>query len=320
MDEYEKKVSEAKNTLGTIMTAINQENLTLEGKKKENADMDIEVVKAKEEMRMAKEETARFAEEKVIAHEELLGVQNEVAKEKSLLAEVKNKREEAEKSFETFVSKTNDEMAQMNSEKTIYAKKIATDNEALDKTSKEKEEKITELDDKILSKETALKSLVSQEGEMLTRIDAIKAVTDDFLVGSEQAESELRSVKNDVMDQKTEIEKGKVKLDALRVEIAGMEAKKESLELDIKKHEDTRADYVQAKMVLQADKEELTNRELNIMYKYEQAGLPYDKDSFTPSTKSTLAEKADLQQLKEDLDKREAFIKNKFKEAGINYI
>lgn len=171
----------------------------------------------------------------------------------------------------------------------------------------------------IQNKENIIKDITVQEENALTRIETAKSELNTLEIAKKAVNGEIRSLKDDIIDQETVIEKNKLKIENLEFTISELEIEKEKIskELEIQNQEKTA--FMQAKIVLQRDREELTNRELFIMEKYELAGLPYKGDMLA-TTKGFIADKADLQQTKEDLDKRELFIKAKFEKAGIPYM
>jgi cell division protein FtsB len=118
---------------------------------------------------------------------------------------------------------------------------------------------------------------------------------------------------------KTSIEQNKLKYDSLLVDISGKQAEYDNLQNEVSALEEKRGQYIQDKILLQSDKEELANRELFIMNKYEQAGVAY-KNEPLKTTKDSIAERAELDQMKKDLDKRELFIREKYQKAGLDYL
>lgn len=318
-NEYEQKIAEAQNKLSTIMTAINRENLILETKIKERQDMESEVSKGKEEIESNKLSVQKNREEKTISEEKLLEAKSELNKELGVLEDLKKKREEAEKELLNFQDIVKEDISKLNTERSNFVKEFENKKYELQLQLNSVSETKSSLENDISVKENIIKTLNSQIAELSEKVEVVKSSIADLEKEKTNISDTLRSIKNDVLDQETYIKKNKIKFENLQLEINDKEVEKIAIEVAIEELNKTRAEFVQAKMVLHKDREELTNRELFIMDKYEQAGLPY-RDGMLSGTKNTIEELAQLRQREEDLDKREAYIKEKYKQAGLDYL
>lgn len=319
MDEYNKQVNEAQGRLSTIMTAINRENLTLEEKTQQKRDIEVSIAELEAEAKIAKEKTDFFVTEKTHAKNELIEVKNELGKEKGALADVMRKRSEVEKDLQDFEENAAGEKARLKADNTAQRNEMDNKKDEFAKEMKVLADNKNLLIEELSSKAMMLENMNKKEVEKQEKINELNHKIASLVAEAEKVEEKIKYLKNDLIDQVSEIEKCEMTIESLNVEIAGKQAEKESIQKDVAKAEEKHAEYVQAKMVLQKDKEELANRELFIMSKYEQAGVAYSGEMLD-TTKTALADKADLQQMKEDLDKREVFIKRKFEEAGIAYM
>lgn len=319
MDTTEKKVEEARNKLSDIMTALNRENLILEEKQKLKQDIQGEIKLLEEAEEIAKEKTKKSKEDKNISEGELLVVKNEISKEQDLLSSVKVKIESAEKDLSNFKEKSIIEIAEINSEKATAIDKM----EVIKKENTKEEASLKESKNKLLMeievKEKSIKSLQSDIEKLDSAIESKKVLNTSLEKEGESLERANQKVKSDILDQEVVVKKKSSEIESLKGDIEILKSKKEVLGEDIKELEEGKSAFVQAKILLQKDKEELTNRELFIMEKYSQAGLPYKEEQLS-TTKSLIIEKADLQQWSDDLDKREKVIKDKYKEAGLDYL
>jgi len=317
--DYEKKLSEAQNTLSTIMTAINRENVLLEEKRKENKDLESEVVKAEEKTAAAKDLRDRYDADAVIAGDKSLEIQNKVRKEEGALVDLIAHHEQADKDLIAQTEKTREDIARINDEK-ILATKIAEEKkDSLRNDVRVLEDALVGLSAEIDGKKTLLAEMSAQEIKQSETIKTNTETNTILLAEKDSIGKDIRDLKNDVIDQETFVEKNKITIRTLESEIADKQAEKNTLQADIATLETGRTEFVQAKMVLQKDRESLTNRELFIMGKYEQAGVPYG-DQSTSGLEGYVSKSASLEQRNTDLDKREKFIKDQYAKAGIDYL
>lgn len=319
MDDYNKQVNEVQNKLSMTMTALNRENLILEEKTKEKINLDKELASLKEEVSIAKTESEQYKTEKDIAKNNMLEVKNQIGKEQNNLNLLISQVVDVELELASFKKSAANEMTQIKSDNSAFLVEINKNNTELQNDIKNLSDSSKQIFNETKAKVIELDKLTKTEAEKNQKIEEIKASIDRLLDTKSSVEGNIQKLKNDVIDQETIIEKNKAKIDSSKVEISGLEASKESIISEIEKQEETRVAFVQAKMILQKDKEELTNRELYIMSKYEQAGVTYS-NPMLETTKEGIAGKAELVQIKSDLDKREKFIKDKYQKAGIDYL
>lgn len=319
VEEAEKKVADAQAKLSSIMTAINQENLTIEEKIKKAKEINEEILELELNIEKTIVQTKKAKEEKIKAQDELIEAQTETRKQKAELSYILGKKDSAEKEFNDLVEQNRNEIQKINNEKIIFTREVEKKKEEIFKAIKEAEEIRKNVLIEISKLEEKIDTLTKLEEAENKKLDKLKLDYKDLIIEKDQVEALLRSLDNKLIDQEAIVSKNENKISSLDLEIIEKTKEKEKLLSEIEVLEKGKADFIQAKITLQKDKEELANRELFIMDKYELAGLPY-RSEMLPSTKTLIIEKADIQQQKEDLDKREQFIKNKYKEAGIDYL
>jgi chromosome segregation ATPase len=171
----------------------------------------------------------------------------------------------------------------------------------------------------IANKSAVIAGLLDQESKQREKIASNESQLVSMLNAQAALDKNLQQTKDSISDQQTVVEKNKLAISTLKSDIANLETAKINKQKEVDELEVTRAEFVLAKMVLQKDKEELANRELYIMNKYEQAGVSY-KDRVTKDSDGTVAVAADLEQRAADLDKREAYIKKQYEKAGVDYL
>lgn len=319
VEEAEKKVADAQAKLSSIMTAINQENLAIEEKIKKAKEINEDIEKLQFDFDKAVGQTKKAKDEKVVAQDELIEAQKETRKQQGELNYVISRKENAEKDLNDFTENTRKEIEKVNADKALFIKEVEGKKEEISKVIKESEDVRRGILSEITQKETKLEALGKQEEAEIKKLDTLKLEYKDLVLEKGKVEGLLRGLDNKLIDQETIVLKNEIKIDTLDSEIQSKIKEKEKLIAEVEILDKGKSDFIQAKMTLQKDKEELSNRELFIMDKYEQAGLPY-RGEMLPTTQNSIKEKADIQQTKEDLDKRELFIKQKYKEAGIDYL
>jgi hypothetical protein len=319
MDQYSKDISEAKNALSSIMTALNQENLIIENRRKERKELEADTAKFREETLALKASTEKARSEDAGAKTALLEVQSNKQKEEGLLVDALKKHEDAEKDLADFVGKANAEISRLNGVKATTLEDTEVKKEQANKEIRSLEATKQTLIDAIAVKEKVLSDLSLQESKQLEKIGDNKSFNEAVLKDIENSNQILRRIKNDIIDQETLFEKNKIVLAGIETVIIEKETEKKNIQTEINTLEEGRTTFVQAKMVLQKDREELANRELFIMNKYEQAGVDY-KDRLTTDAQLSVGKTAELEQRSADLDKREAFLRTQYEKAGVDYL
>jgi len=301
------------------MTSLNAEKIAHENATKAKNEALNEADKASMECKAIKDDLKKFKESKSKEEAKLLETESETRKKESALACVNTKLNIASKDLKDYLAKSEKEIKAINTDKDSYMsdfqdkkksaeKELYTVRVAKDNVSKE-----------IDTKHSVLESLGKEQKDEMVELDKIKDLKKSMLNEVENIMSSVAQYKNDVIDQDTIKSKNKIAIKDLEDNIADLESELKSVEKDLEKAKAANGAFIQAKIVLQKDKETLTVRELYIIDKYEQAGIEYSGEQFD-STKSYILNKADLQQEKSDLDKREKFIQEKYKEAGIKYL
>lgn len=318
MSDYNKEISEAKNTLSEVMTALNRENLTLEEKRAERKALEKENEELKADTKKAKEDTKKAKDAKIDAKEKLAAVENDVRKEEGALDDVLKRKIIAEKELADFKQKASSDIAVINEDRSTATINANLKKEQEAKEIKELEEKKALVILEIGKKEKALDVLTLSESEKQSKIEDMDRTINSMTEEVSRLGVNVRNLKNAIIDSESVLESKKEKVKDIELEILSVEKEKDAVKKELEVLESEKASFIQGKMLLQKDKEELQNRELFIMEKYSQAGVAY-KDEVT-NVKGALAEKAELQQMKQDLDKRELFIREKYKKAGINYL
>lgn len=319
VEEAEKKVADAQAKLSGIMTAINQENLTIEEKIKKSKEINDEILELELNIEKTIVQTKKAKEEKIKAQDELIEAQTETRKQKGELSYILSKKDSAEKEFNDLVEHNKHEIQKITNEKIIFTREVEKKKEEIFKAIKEAEEIRKNVLIEISKLEEKIDTLTKLEEAENKKLDKLKLDYKDLVAEKDKVEALLRSLDNKLIDQEATVSKNENKINSLDLEIIEKTKEKEKLLSEIEVLEKGKSDFIQAKITLQKDKEELANRELFIMDKYELAGLPY-RGEMLPTTKSSILEKADFQKQKEDLDKREEFIKRKYQEAGIDYL
>lgn len=318
MSDYNKEISEAKNTLSEVMTALNRENLTLEEKRAERKALEKENEELKADTKKAKEDTKKAKDAKIDAKEKLAAVENDVRKEEGALDDVLKRKIIAEKELADFKQKASSDIAVINEDRSTATINANLKKEQEAKEIKELEEKKALVILEIGKKEKALDVLTLSDSEKQSKIEDMDRTINSMTEEVSRLGVNVRNLKNAIIDSESVLESKKEKVKDIELEILSVEKEKDAVKKELEVLESEKASFIQGKMLLQKDKEELQNRELFIMEKYSQAGVAY-KDEVT-NVKGALAEKAELQQMKQDLDKRELFIREKYKKAGINYL
>lgn len=278
-NELNQQINEAQNKLSDIMTAINRENLILEGRDSEKKQLNKEILdlenKVKDLNSTYDEKVKKLKELSDIGEAELLSLGKIKT---SLNTEIETLRYNIKRDTESFESR-----------KVILSENLDRISKEIDKETNDGKKEIGDIiQEKNILKDD-VRSLTSQKTDLGLSIVGLndKISESNILLTNNQIKideiNQNISIKNDqlttlndsIVGENFKLDEIKKSIDEINIVINDLVEKKNVLELDIQSQEGEKEKFIKDKFDLVKMKDEVDKRERFIKGKYEQAGIAY---------------------------------------------
>jgi len=279
IEQLNKEIIDSQDRLGKIMTAINQERLTLEDFQKQSKQDFEKITNLKKELE-------NIEKEKEIEKQNLINLKERNEEKENILNSVISKRQVELNNLESNLK------VQLENYDLTMDSRIKELNDLKERQSceeKKHKEIVDGLKNEILNLSGKKDELIKNNSSIELSISLVEkklnSINEDLKLKKDELEKSTiqtleivkknELVNNERLEIISKIEEAEEKFRNLVSSIKPIQDERDSLDIEIKNMKLEISQFIKDKITLQKDKEDLRNKEEFINEKYQQAGIKY---------------------------------------------